>query len=83
EKNTDPPSDVPHFTNFADAIREGAAVNQTIADAQISTMLCHLGNIAYRSTGAIGVDPATGRLVESPEGGKYWSREAYRDGWAV
>jgi len=83
EKNTEPPSDVPHFTNFADAIREGTALNQTIADAQISSMLCHLGNIAYRSTGAINVDPATGRLVDSPTADKYWSREAYREGWEV
>lgn len=83
EKHTENPGDVPHFTNLADAIREGAAVNQSIADAQISAALCHLGNIAYRSTGAVKVDPATGRLVDSPEGEKYWARSEYREGWAV
>ncbi len=84
EKHTEAPGDIPHFTNFADAIREGKALNQSIADAQISTMLCHLGNIAYRSSGAVEVDPATGRLAEGQaEAAKYWAREAYREGWGV
>lgn len=84
EKHTEPPGDVPHFTNFADAIREGKPLNQTIADAQTSTLLCHYGNIAYRAGGAVTIDPKTGRLADGqPEAEKYWAREAYREGWAV
>jgi len=84
EKHTESPSDVPHFTNIADAVREGKALNQTIADAQISTMLCHLGNIAYRSGGSIEVEAKTGHLsAGQPEAEKFWSREAYREGWEV
>lgn len=82
-KNTDPPSDVPHFTNFANAIRKGEALNQSIEQGQISAMLCHLGNIAYRTDGAVAVDPKTGKLVNNPEGEKLWSRDAYREGWEV
>lgn len=82
-KNTDPPSDVPHFTNFADAIRDGATLNQPIKEGQISAMLCHLGNIAYRTNGAVEVDPETGKLIENPAGEKLWTREAYREGWKV
>lgn len=83
ENHKENPSDVPHFTNLADAVRDGAELHQTIADAQISSSLCHLGNIAYRSTGAIRVNPATGDLVDSPEGEKYWKRAEYREGWGV
>lgn len=82
-RNKDAPSDVPHFTNFADAIREDAALNQPINDAQIGAMLCHYGNIAYRTGGAVEVDPNTGKLVDNPEGEKYWSRESYRDGFEI
>jgi len=83
EKNTDPPSDVPHFTNFANAIREGEALNMPISEGKVSALLCHLGNIAYRTNGAVQVDPATGRLVDHPEGEALWGRPEYRDGWGI
>tara|TARA_R110000850_G_scaffold66959_46_gene148691 strand:- start:1950 stop:3230 length:1281 start_codon:yes stop_codon:yes gene_type:complete len=83
DKNTDPPSDIPHFTNFANAIRDGESLNQPISQGQISAMLCHLGNIAYRTTGSADIDAATGKLVNHPDGEKLWSRESYREGWAI
>lgn len=83
EKNTDPPSDVPHFTNFANAVREGEALNQPIECGQLSAMLCHYGNMAYRTNGAVDVDPGTGELVDHPEAMKLWSRPAYREGWEI
>ena len=83
EKNVEKPSDVPHFTNFANAIREGETLNQPIDDAQIGTMLCHYGNIGYRTNGSVDVDPSSGKLVDHPEGEKLWTRESYRPGWGV
>ena len=83
EKNTDPPSDVPHFTNFANAVREGEALNQPIECGQLSAMLCHYGNMAYRTNGAVDVDPGTGELVDHPDAMKLWSRPTYREGWEI
>lgn len=82
-QNRENPSDIPHFTNFADAVREGAQLNQPIDDAQISTMLCHLGNLAYRTSGAIDVDQTTGKPINAPEADKLWAREAYREGFEI
>lgn len=82
-QNRDPAGDVPHFTNFTDAIRKDTPLNQPISSGQTSTMLCHLANIAYRTSGAVDVNPQTGDLIDNPEGQKLWAREAYRDGWKV
>lgn len=82
-KNTDPPTDIPHFTNFANAIRDGEALNQSIESGSKSAMLCHLGNIAYRTTGSVNVDPKNGHLIDNPEGQKLWGRPAYREGWEI
>lgn len=83
ESHTEPPGDVPHFTNFVDAIREGTPLHQTIEDAQKSTLLCHYGNIAYRTGGGIDIDPKTGHLVAGQtEAERLWTRD-YRAGWEL
>jgi hypothetical protein len=73
-------SDVPHFQNFADAIRAGAKLNSPISEGRKSTMLCHHGNIAFRTGTALEVDPKTGRILKNPAAQKLWQRE-YRQGW--
>ena len=64
-------SDVPHFQNFVNAIRNGEALNSEISDAQKSTMLCHLGNISYREGIQI-------KGIDVPK--KLWQRE-YSEAW--
>jgi predicted dehydrogenase len=78
-KGSAPGSDVPHFQNLADAIRDDVPLRSEIADAQQSTLWCHLGNIAYRTGLVLEIDPATGRPRQE-DAMKLWSRE-YRPGW--
>lgn len=82
-KGTGPGGDTTHFQNFVDAIRGEAKLNAEIEEGHISTLWCHLGNIAWRTQSVVHFDAAkkalaTGRNV--PDAPKLWSRE-YRPGW--
>jgi len=74
-------SDVPHFTNFIEAIRNGVKLNSEIGEGQKSTRLCHLGNIAYRTGTTLIVESGSGQ-IQNPtrEMKRLWTRE-YRSGW--
>lgn len=80
EENIPPFTNLPHFKNFAAAIREGSGLNAEISDAQKSSMMCHLGNIAYRMRTEIRFDSKTQRITDNPAAEKLWGRE-YREGW--
>ena len=75
--------DPAHFGNFLDAIRGKTQLNSPIDEGQKSTMMCHLGNIAYRTNTVVRCDPTSGRLIDNPEGEKLWKRAAYREGWGI
>ncbi|MEZ6080612.1 MAG: hypothetical protein R3C56_34540 [Pirellulaceae bacterium] len=57
--------DVEHLQNFIDAVRAGnpSRLNQPIVEGHKSTLLCHLGNIAYRTGETVQSDSKTGRLL--------------------
>ncbi|WP_010545064.1 Gfo/Idh/MocA family protein [Sphingomonas elodea] len=74
--------DIFHAANFLGVIRgTEPALHSPIAEGHISTTLCHLGNIAYRTGGAITVDPATGKPREAAAL-KLWTVD-YEPGWEV
>jgi predicted dehydrogenase len=74
--------DVYHAGNLVDVIRGRAnALASPIREGHISTTLCHLGNIAYRTGSVLTLDETTGR-PSSPEAMKLWSVD-YEPGWEV
>ncbi len=76
-----PGGDIEHVTNFLDGIRGNAKLNSSIEVAQVSAMLCHLGNIAYRTGEVLSYEPGK-KLAADSEAGKLWARD-YRKGWDV
>lgn len=74
--------DVYHAGNFVDVIRGRAStLASPIREGHISTTLCHLGNIAYRTKSTLTVDPANGK-PSGTEAMKLWSVD-YEPGWEV
>ncbi|MEW6304225.1 MAG: Gfo/Idh/MocA family oxidoreductase [Verrucomicrobiota bacterium] len=80
QQNPGKGGDVPHFTNLVDCIRYGGRLNSDISEGQKSTLLCHLGNIAYRTGHVLNIDPKTGKIIGDKDAQKLWGRE-YRKGW--
>lgn len=72
--------DVDHVGNFFRAIRKDESLNSDINDASISTMLCHLGNMAQDAGHTLMVDTNTGKILNSEKAMNYWKRE-YQEGW--
>ncbi len=74
--------DVYHAANFIDVIRgRTKALASPIAEGHISTTLCHLGNIAYRTQSELTLDPVTGK-PRGAEAMKLWSVD-YEPGWGI
>ena len=66
ETGTGDAGDTAHFSDFLDAVRSGRLPNADIEIAHQSTLLCHLGNIAYRTNSILNCDPANGHILKMP-----------------
>jgi predicted dehydrogenase len=71
--------DAIHLQNFISAVRGQGKLNAEIAEGVSSAMLCHLGNIAYRTGHTLHLD-ATGSVLNDPDASNLWGRE-YQHGW--
>jgi hypothetical protein len=71
------------MANFAACIRDGGLPNADVAEGHKSTLLCHLGNIAYRTDTVVRCDPRTGAVLDNPAAQRLWGRPSYRAGWVV
>ncbi|HTL18641.1 MAG TPA: Gfo/Idh/MocA family oxidoreductase [Patescibacteria group bacterium] len=72
--------DIVHFANFVGAIRDGRKLSAEISDAEKSTVLCHLGNIAWRSGETVHFDPSACKL-EGDKKLRALATRNYRPGW--
>ncbi|NJC28460.1 Gfo/Idh/MocA family protein [Neolewinella antarctica] len=72
--------DVTHVGNFLDSIRMDVAQNSPISDASVTTMMCHLGNIAQEVGRTLRIDQNTGHVFDDDEAMSHWKRE-YEYGW--
>lgn len=80
DRGSGPGGDRDHIANFFDSIRTGTPPHSEIENGQISTLLCHLGNIAYRTGSTLHFDPQQRRIIGNSEADSLWTRN-YRPGW--
>ena len=69
-----------HIGNWIAAIREGAKLNSEIGEGHKRTLMCHLGNIAYRTGRALRCEPKAGHIVDDKDAMALWQR-VYEKGW--
>jgi predicted dehydrogenase len=69
-----------HFGNFIDGIREGQKLKAEIEEGQKSTTMCHLGNIAWRTSHTLQFDPKTRQILGNEAATALTTRQ-YRPGW--
>jgi predicted dehydrogenase len=69
-----------HIANFLNSVRSGDRPNAPIDEGHKSQLLCHLGNIAQRTSKVLRCDPKTGHILGDDHATALWSRE-YEPGW--
>jgi predicted dehydrogenase len=79
-KVSDRAEDRPHFQNFVDCIRDGGKLHAEIEEGYKSALLCHLGNIAWRTGNTLDFDTLHREILWHGEQKELWGRE-YREGW--
>jgi predicted dehydrogenase len=84
KEESGPSSDAVHVQNFLDAMRtreKPAADLETVGHP--SSMLCHLGNVAWRVGRSVKFDPQTYTFPGDDEANKLLTRPEYRKPWVL
>ena len=71
-----------HYGDFLDGIRNRARTAADIEEGHLSTLLCHYGNVAYRTERKLKIDPKTEGFLNDDEANGYLKRR-YRTPWVV
>jgi predicted dehydrogenase len=79
-KGNGPDGDDVHMADFVACIRGDRRPHADIEEGHKSTLLCHLGNIAYRVGRKLECDPKNGHIKNDDEAMRLWARD-YRPGW--
>jgi predicted dehydrogenase len=77
-------NDVAHVQNFLECMRtrgKPAADLETVGHP--SSLLCHLGNAAWRAGRTLHFDPATYTFPQEPEANQFLTRAEYRKPWVL
>ncbi|MHA7128737.1 Gfo/Idh/MocA family protein [Algoriphagus namhaensis] len=69
-----------HVVNFFNAVRGLEKQNSNIEEGAVSTLLCHLANISYRTGESLICNPSNGHITNSKKAMALWSR-TYEKGW--
>jgi hypothetical protein len=77
-------SDEPHFYNFLDAVRaqDRSILRADVLEGHLSTSMCHLCNIAYRTGRTVVFDSESETCIGDEEANRLVSRE-YRYPYVV
>ncbi len=71
-----------HIANFIDCVRDRKEPNGDIEKLHHSTLLCHYGNIAYRTGQRLIIDPETEGFKDNDDANALVKRD-YRNPWVV
>lgn len=74
--------DIAHKQNFVECIKTGKRPNCDIEIGHTTSVLCHLGNIAWRVGRTIRFDPATESIIDDNEANALRTR-TYRSPWVI
>jgi predicted dehydrogenase len=77
-------NDVAHARNFLDCMRSRQKPNADLETVgHPSSLLCHLGNAAWRAGRTLRFDPTTYTFKNDPDANQYLTRAEYRKPWLL